>query len=233
MSFDGNDPALSGATQNGDGTINISGAGGDNGYNAQIATASAGGTPTSWTGHAFGGGGYFEATLSFTGAPSTNGGWPSFWANTVEGMSGSNAATNNSENIEVDAVEFDTEWAGLSFGSGLHDWYGSGSQVSTTGNSPQLIPAGTDLSQPHKYAFLWVPATATAQGFIKFYFDGAEGPNVTAWSPYNPSLSPTSNPYAVLDIYHLVLIIGTGPGNPMTVHGVSVWQSSGANNISQ
>jgi hypothetical protein len=129
--FDGNNPAKSGATQNTDGTIAISGGGGDNTYNAQTGTASPGSSSTSWTGYAFGGGGYFEATLSFTGSPSTSGGWPSFWANSIEGMSGQTM-----ENIEVDATEYDTEWAGVSYGSGIHDWYGgNGSQISTTGNS--------------------------------------------------------------------------------------------------
>ena len=53
--------------QNGDGSVTI--AGGGNGYNAQIATATPNGSG-SLNGEAFGGGGYFEATLSFTGVPS-------------------------------------------------------------------------------------------------------------------------------------------------------------------
>ena len=46
-------------------------AGGGNGYNAQIATATPNGSG-SLNGEAFGGGGYFEATLSFAGSPVMN-----------------------------------------------------------------------------------------------------------------------------------------------------------------
>jgi hypothetical protein len=104
FNFLGNDPAKSGATQNGDGSVAISGAGGDNAYNAQIGSAFAGSTPTNWTGEAFGGGGYFQATLSWTGSYSGSGGWPSFWANAVENMAGTD--TSKTDHIELDAVEF-------------------------------------------------------------------------------------------------------------------------------
>ena len=77
-------------TQNGDGSVTI--AGGGNGYNAQIATATPNGSG-SLNGQVFGGGGYFEATLSFVGTPVTNGGWPSFWANDIENQI--NAQTGN------------------------------------------------------------------------------------------------------------------------------------------
>ena len=117
FNYNGLDPALSGASQNADGSIAISGTGGNDTYNAQLASASAGSSPTNWTGEAFGGGGYFQVTMSFPGTPSTSGGWPSFWANTLEGMSGQ-----TTENVELDGVEFDNDGQAM-YGSGLHDWY--------------------------------------------------------------------------------------------------------------
>ena len=60
MAFSGNNPALSGATQNSDGSVAISGAGGDNSYNAQISTATPGSTPSNWIGEAFRGRGLFS-----------------------------------------------------------------------------------------------------------------------------------------------------------------------------
>ena len=50
--------------QNRNGTVTITGGG--NRYNAQIITAAPNGSG-GLTGEAFGGGGYFEASLSFTG----------------------------------------------------------------------------------------------------------------------------------------------------------------------
>jgi len=36
-----------------------------------------------------------------------------------------------------------------------------------------------------------------------------------------------------LDQQHLVLILGTGPNEPMSIRSVNVWQASGADNLHQ
>ena len=37
--------------------------------------------------------------------------------------------------------------------------------------------------------------------------------------------------FGILDQQHVVLILGTGPGEPMTIESVNVWQASAANNL--
>jgi hypothetical protein len=111
-----------------------------------------------------------------------------------------------------------------------------GTQVSTTSNRPFVLPDGTDTSKPHKYGFLWVPATASTKGYVQFFFDGVHIPGWDkSWNHYQPHLPPTlvdgSTAYSVLDARHLVLLLGTGPKNPMTIHGLEVWQASDAKNI--
>jgi hypothetical protein len=246
MSFFGDNPANSGATQNGDGSVSISGTG-SNTYNANISTASVGTTPSNWTGEAFGGGGYFEATLSFTGK-SYGADQPAWWANDVENMASSSTtgqpvqwqgqAGGYGDWIETDIAEWDAASSGQ-YGFGMHNWYGvigSGNDVSTTTiGSPATIPTGTDFSQPHKYGFLWVPATSGSQGYAKWFFDGTLI-GKTAWNQYNPATPPSpadgSSAFSVMDSRHLALLLGTAStANPMTVYNVSVWQNSSANDI--
>jgi hypothetical protein len=233
------------AKQNSDGSVTI--AGGGNGYNAQIVTAAPDGKG-SMTGKSFGGGGYFEAELSFKGAPVKNGGWPSFWANDIENQiqiqtgngasqwRGQRAGYVNS--IEVDFMEYMTGRG--NYGIAMHNWYGQQSaiqSVSTTASgSPVSLPPGTDTSQPHTYGFLWVPATSTAQGSAKWYFDGKQVGNTITWDQYDPNRPPSrlghGSAFSVLDARHLYLILGSGPSNPMTVYNVKVWQNSTDKNIS-
>lgn len=120
--------------------------------------------------------------------------------------------------------------------------------TSTLGSGSKItFPAGTDLTKQHKYGALWVPATATTQGYMKYFFDGVQVGNTCTWNQYNANLGPppvdNSNPcggssaYSVMDTRHMALILGNGttvsgqnPG-PVTVYSVNVWQSSAANNI--
>ena len=183
-------PGAVNATQNADGTVTI--LGGGNTYNDQIETN-----------QTFGGGGYFQATMSFPNNPQQDG-WPSFWGNT--------AHDNQSHNIEVDYLEVQ----GQQLTHGTIDWTSAGINTATFNNVAQSFPAGTDFSKPHTYGMLWVPGQK-----LTFYFDGKQLPNDTSLA--------AGSPYSVLDQQHLNLILGTGPTNPMTVYNVSVWQASGAN----
>lgn len=203
FAYDGVNPAATGVSQNADGSVSIPGGGGDS-WNGQLATA----TP-SGQGASFGGGGYYQATITWMGAPSTSGGWPSFWANTNEGGSGTN--------VELDVFEADTNWAGSSIGSGLHNWNADGSQTGTVGNAPQRLPAGFDPSQPHTYGVLVVPATATSLGSVTYYVDGVAGPNVNTFG--------LTGPYSDLNTKPLTFLFGTGPNNPMKVLNFQAWQN--------
>jgi hypothetical protein len=99
---------------------------------AQLCTAAAnGGTPGYFNGVAFGGGRYFEATFSFSGAPSSV--RCAFWANDVESMAGGSAGDvtlrhwagqppDNGNWIEIDAIEFNTGNT-TQYGLGVHNWF--------------------------------------------------------------------------------------------------------------
>ena len=80
-----------------------------------------------------------------------------------------------------------------------------------------------------------MPATATTQGYAKWYFDDVQVGNTITWNQYNPATPPSpvngSSAYSVMDARHLYLILGSGPSNPMTVYNVQVWQKSTANDI--
>src|SRR5581483_9434670 len=117
-----------------------------------------------WTGHVFGGGGYFEAVMSFTGVNKDPG--PAFWANDIESMSASDSGDVRARQwpgqpvgygnwVEVDIAEFNT--SGLRYGIAMHNWYDGQtlppSDVNTyaVSGSPISVPRGTDFSEPHKY----------------------------------------------------------------------------------
>jgi hypothetical protein len=208
FNYSGINPSSIQATQNADGSVTIQDSG--NNWGAQLASS-----------EAFGGGGYFEATMSFPATANTGGG--AFWMNDFENMVEGNPGSNW---VEVDAAEFDNTnntTAQDLYQIQYHNWVapvGSGKQNLGVPNGIYAhVPAGTDWTKPHRYGLLWVPATATTQGYLKFYFDGALVGISTPWSQGAAALS-------VIDSRHLALILGTG-GSPTTVYNVQVWGLSG------
>ena len=161
-------------TQNADGSVTIDGGG--HTYNGQLATATLG-SNGQVVGEAFGGGLYAQATISVQGptsglwSPGQNQ-WPSFWSNTLAGYLGTGT------DIEPDIMEMDAPSAGQ-YGTALHYWSSDPEQSADTGGP---ISTGADLSQSHTYGFLWVPATSTSQGYVKYYFDGQQVGNTISWS---------------------------------------------------
>ena len=234
--FFGVSPSKINAVQNPDGSVTIS-PGGDN-YGALLSTA-ARGPDTGFAGVAFGGGGYFQATMKFKGPAS-------FWADDIENMNGLSAGIGPHQ------------WPGQPYG------YGNWIEVRFRGvrfserlrvRDPQLvwpswqrrrhqhpgvrIASLSTRRRLHETQHLWVPMGAghgSRQGYAKFFFNGVQVGNTITWNQYNPSAGPppsTSNgtAYSVLDKLHLALILGTGTTTSNTVYDVEVWQASAADDI--
>ena len=211
-----------------------------------------------WGGSAFGGGGYFEAVIQFDTTPVTAPGaegFPAWWLEPIEHMADPKAdiwpgQPPGYENFtEVDIFEYN-QWKqhGANVYSGaVHNWYGIYKQtcpqfcrVSNINNLSRFnnyliqVPANTDYGQPHKYAVLWVPATNSAPGYLQYFFDDKPVSDRVSWSKFtNQAPPPGQAPwtFGVVDTQHLVLILGTGTNQPMTVRSVDVWQASDAQNI--
>jgi hypothetical protein len=185
-----------------------------NGYGAQLSSKTA-----------FGNGGYFEATMSF--APMPNAAAGAFWINDKENMVDDQPGNSW---VEIDIAEFDNTnntTAANAYQIQYHNWIapvGSNNQnLGIPNGVVARVPSGTDWTKPHKYGLLWVPATASANGYLKFYFDGLLMATSATWAQNAPALS-------VIDNRHLVLILGTG-GLPTTVSAVNVWQASAVGNV--
>lgn len=231
----------SAVVQNGDGSVTLGGTG-----NGGITTIQSATGPATYTGKAYTGATYFEATMSVSGGAinTSHGAWPAFWANDVE-IQATGAVTpttqwpgqasNYGRWIENDIAEFAAGGTTLCTGNALHDWYntvGSGVQVSTSfGNA--CLPAGQNISASHRYGFLWTPATSTTQGSAKYYIDDVLT-NSVSWNQYSAAAIPPpiygSTAFSVMDTRHMYPILSSGVDNPLTVTAVSVWQkpASGA-----
>jgi hypothetical protein len=204
-------------------------------------------------GTAFGGGGYFEATFKFDPQDIIKNrfnGWPAWWSMAIEHMANLDTRQWPGQQkgyehfIEADFFEYDLEdYAGRGklnyFGGALHDWFGLPSSEPyshvTVPHSVvvRAVPIDTDFTQYHRYGFLWVPATATRDGYAEYYFDGERVGRRVAWSQSTNQAPPPNPPwmFSVIDRNHLVLILGTGVNEPMTVLSVNVWQVSDDHNM--
>jgi hypothetical protein len=207
-----------------------------------------------WHGVGFGGGGWFEAVLSFDPAnPETTAGcgttytcWPAWWAWSLEALVHSSGATPGAapsdawgvggagtRYAELDFFEFFSSHQHEFVGT-VHDWANPGGPgASQVDNLQQVYVANAtvDYTQPHAYAVLWVPAqpgTGTG-GYVQYYFDGAAVGGRVTWAPYHCASPPntTAPAYGVLDCQHLVLQVDTGPGQPVRLASVEVWQQPG------
>lgn len=227
--------------------------GDDSGCTAELVTAVQPGN-AAFVGSSFGGGAYITASLKWQPISSSSAkplGWPAFWSMPLEGHmtpysdQWPGQAQGYMDNIEADFFEALPDEAGTAaYGGSLHNWYGiylvscapaqqcAPALPYSTGQ--RAVPAGTDFSQYHDYGFLWVPATASTNGYAKFYFDGVEVGYTFEWEQYRDQPPPPDNqPWAfgILDQRHLFLLLGTSQAQPMTVRSVDVWQASVADNI--
>lgn len=249
-------PNLAAIGLNKDSSVTL--AGDVTGPNGEITSAMPAKNSAGFVGTAFGGGAYIEAVFKFNPnsvAAAKLKGWPSFWSLAAEGSvvgNGSNQwkgqVKGYSHQIEYDFFEYDYLSNGAAsniYSSAMHDWYGiykttcAGGycqQATPTAVNKRAAPTNTDFTQYHRYGFLWVPATATTEGYARAYFDGEPIGTDVRWTQYS-SQFPTPNgqswAYGIMDQQHLILIFGTGLNEPMTVESVNVWQTSSANNLHQ
>jgi hypothetical protein len=250
--FFGSHPQSGSIRTNADGSVTLNGD--VTGPNGEIATAAPAKNAAKFVGMAFGGGAYIEAAIRFDPVASRANprGWPSFWALSLEHVLTGNDQWSGQpvgykRFIEVDIFEYDINERNLGlnyYGANLHDWYGVYNETcpghgfcdSWRGYSDvkTMVSPDVDFTQYHRYGFLWTPAVGSAPGGAVFFFDGNQvGKKVTWTSASDESGTPEGQPwkFGILDNQHLVLILGTGVGKPMTVGSVSIWQSSDRQNL--
>jgi len=230
---------------NGDSSVTL--LGDKNSKGGNIATAAPARTPEKFVGTAFGGGAYFEAVFKFN--PSTvvlSRSWPAFWSMALEHLVSMDSVQWRGKPkgyrhfIEPDFFEYDIPGGGNYYGGAIHDWYGVYNQAckpfcgTFTPYYKRQVPPGTNFNAYHRYGFLWVPATATRAGYAEYYFDNQRVGQRTTWTMFNDAVVPSASvqpwTFGIMDRQHLVLVLGTGVGEPMTVAAVYVWQASAANN---
>ncbi len=243
-----NPAPLNPITFNGRGIATINGSAGNS--NLQISTAGLKvmGTPASgWVGTAFGGGAYFEASLRFDPAlVDVNNGWPAWWSMSIEHL----ASLPERQWIgqvpdywhfsEVDFFEYDMpQTVPNVFGGTVNEYWGVYNTPSWTENIfpsyMRKLPANARLSDFHRYGCLWVPAKGSSTSKLSWYFDGRKVGTDVAWSHLPDAPPPPVDPwkFSILDKQHLVLILGSGANQPMTVESVKVWQASPDENLVQ
>ena len=238
------DPARQHVTVNADASLTI--AGGSNRYNAHVSSIRRVTGGAGWEGKGFGGGGYFEADLRWDKGAlcgySCGDGWPAWWSNSTENQIGvptSDTTPNpawGSHQAEIDFME----WWNDGWSCGIFDW----NAVKTVATPYSRHSIAND-GQYHKYGLLWIPATPQHQGSISCYFDRVLVPTLgpTTWDYWPPNKIPNpppvttnngfngTNAYWIADHRHLILFLGAGSQNPMTVRSAEVWQKDESQNI--
>jgi len=166
----------------------------------------------------------------------------------LEGSHWVGQAPNYRHGVEADFMEYDLSGEvkkGIlnCYGGCMHEAYGIWSEkkawsyVAKGGpqwhDSIRVMPADTKLNQYHRYGFLWVPATAKRQGYAKYFFDGKEIGAGWSWDEFTDQPPPPAARwlYSIIDKHHRILILGTGPNQPMAVKSVDVWQKRGDDNL--
>ncbi len=236
-------------TFNNHSTATVNGSTGNS--NLQIATAAlkvVQAPGSGWVGTAFGGGGYFEATLRFDPLlVDRANGFPSWWTMTIEHLASLPEVQwiGQPEGYqhfgEVDIFEYDTvQITPHSYGGALHEYWGAWSPETgfNENTAPDFVrkpPQTTRYSDFHRYGLLWVPAKGSSVSKLSWYFDGRKIGADQAWSKMPDASPPPVTPwqFSVIDKQHLVLIFGSGANQPMTVQSVKVWQASSDENLVQ
>jgi hypothetical protein len=229
--------------QNDDGSITLLG-NPDPGYGALVSPAAYNTANLyKYQGMSFGGGMYYQVTLSYTGVQTGS----SMAVQMYDVLSLSHYTPLDVPGymgIEIDGPEFNRAGSTTQYGISCHNYYypsgGPETRIDPTvlldGGSPATIPSGSSLSGSNTYGTLWVPATSTTQGYLKWFFNGVQVGATVTWNQYNPNQTfPPSNAAStvcnVLDTLRIVPVVGLGnTPTPMTITSVQIWQASGVGN---
>jgi Fibronectin type III domain len=237
-SYFGNTEPAGSIVQNSDGSLSL---GQNVSNNYGVATSYQNNSaPHKWSGLRFGGGAYFELTTTINCAAGfPNGSQPTaaWWANDENETGGYVGIIRW---IEVDCFETNVN-SQAKEGQAIHDWSNPGGNGAAPGNtntqpsigSPVTLPNGGLLTGSHKYGWLWFPATATTQGYIKFFIDGIQVGTACTYNQYSSATIPAigQNIGNIIDQRHMSLIIGGIANTWQHVTSVTVWQASAAGNI--
>jgi hypothetical protein len=190
----------------------------------------------SYVGKAFGGGFYLEVRMSANPALATSAaaswaGWPIFWGVPVEFLDG--AFAYGTPFVEADGFEqFPTGTGTITKEMALHEWHvgaSSSFQFSASNYDVSAAINGADLSQPHRFGFLWVPQSLNSgTGLLQRFFDGV---HITASDvTYSATAHPTPDTtlpigtFAEMDSEHFCILLGAGPSWPTFIQSVQLWQ---------
>jgi hypothetical protein len=247
--FGSSPAAASAATFNQDGTISLFDQDGAV-SNVVIGTAGKLSSAPGFIGMAFGGGAYISAEIAFDPATvDLTKGCPAFWTMAVEHLCLLNAPndtvwagqpSNFKHYIEVDIFEFarDQSKYPTAYGATVRDWYGIWPPwlVTDSDFNDGLVfgsPTGVDYTAFNTVAMLWVPATATSKGFIRFFLNDSQvGPTIS-WDQYNDQPPPPDNApwkFGIIDRQHLCVMAGSSSG-AIKVKSITVLQGAGASNL--
>lgn len=183
--------------------------------------------------------------------------WPAFWGMAIEHgtfWEGTDhwkgQAPGYKRFIENDFFEYLAWGYGAartknSYASALHDWYGVHQETCKAGFCDALdydrdpvfvtLPFEVDWRQFNTIGQLWKPARFGQPGYRINYFNGRPV-NITYWWDEDNDTPPPNarNRFSIMDKQKLYLVLGTGPGAPIKVDHVRVWQHHGTkNNVEQ
>lgn len=229
-------------------TLNLDGSAIITASNGLVSAGKVSGSPY-FKGTVFGCGGYLTAEYAFDPnfqfAAGQTHSFPAWWVMSSEYLTESGIladqwvgqATGYQHFAELDMFEWDLPYP-YTYGIAMHDWWGIPGTTCTGwclfnygGNAAN--PKKTDYTLYHRYAALWVPATSSTDGYVKWFFDDVLM-GTLSWAQFTGQAPPPSSStpwrFGVIDQQHMVLIL-SGGNSPMTVRSVDVWQGAGACNL--
>jgi hypothetical protein len=167
------------------------------------------GDATQSVGQSFAGPALFETKATWGSEPTAATCWPAFWADPVEALTGHATSF-----VELDFMEhYDVNNSRITTW-GIHVWTAPTTHTASTGSTGRTLVSqpGYNLSNMNLYSSLWLPAaTNNGTGVFMNFFNGiVVTDGAMTWT--------TSDPYAVSDTHHMIVILsgGNSAASPFT-----------------